>query len=853
MLVAVALWMTVAVNGDSGASLVPSGMPFVASVGAVVPGSPADVAGMRAGDTIDMRDVTDAERYRLENGLTAGRPVVLPIRRHGVRTTVRFTPWSLTRSTFWRDDGWDQVLSVVGELWGVIVAALILWRRRESNEAQLLASVLILENFGVAITPANFWMTPWPAFDAVAFVVGTTAEIVATVLLAAYAVYFGRPVSLQRRILTWAAYLFAALLSLVGAISVAGIWTGTMDTQSWEVAHVAAAIAANAGLPIITLLCVGFAIRESRGGERVRLAWASGSLAVGLIASIFFQLAQTFGAFVHAGTLLADVATFIVPLGLTYALLNRRLLDVGFVVNRAAVAAVLSACGIATFALIEWVLSTYVGQLGTTGVLIVNIIAAVVLGLFAPALYRIGGTAVERVLFGRQRRARDSAARIVSGLPYAESAATIAHALMRDLCAILEIPSGAVYRRDAGGRFERETTVGWDDAFISPDDVERIVLQLLANRSMLRLDAVHAIAFPLEARQELIGFAVYSMHADGIDIDPDERALLAEAARQASRGYDAIELASRVETAYRARMDAEAEARETLRRANARLERITEAQSRFVPTEFLNFLRRESIVDVELGDSTLQTMSVFFSDIRSFTTISEGMAPPEIFHFLNEYMRRVGPLIREHNGFIDKYIGDAVMGLFPESPGDALRAAVAVQRELRLFNVQLEREREPQISAGIGIHTGRLMLGTIGERGRMETTVIADAVNAASRLESATKTFGCSILISRQAYDALADPDAFLIRRLGLTHVKGKSNALEVFECFSGEPADAIERKSRHASAFAAALAAFEAGEIETARAAFATIAFADTTDGPARYYLERCEEIGSPSTRLSR
>jgi len=235
-------------------------------------------------------------------------------------------------------------------------------------------------------------------------------------------------------------------------------------------------------------------------------------------------------------------------------------------------------------------------------------------------------------------------------------------------------------------------------------------------------------------------------------------------------------------------------------------------------------------------------MTVFFSDIRSFTTISEGMAPPEIFSFLNEYMRRVGPLVREHNGFIDKYIGDAVMGLFPASASDALRAAVAVQRELRIFNVQLERERKPRIAVGIGIHTGQLMLGTIGERGRMETTVIADAVNAASRLESATKTFGASILISRQAYDALTDPQEFLLRRLGLAYVKGKSEALEVFECFSGDAPDVIERKSQHTAAFERALGAFEAGDFETASAAFTKIAFANVGDGPARHYLERCE-----------
>ncbi|MGC2404907.1 MAG: adenylate/guanylate cyclase domain-containing protein [Candidatus Cybelea sp.] len=107
----------------------------------------------------------------------------------------------------------------------------------------------------------------------------------------------------------------------------------------------------------------------------------------------------------------------------------------------------------------------------------------------------------------------------------------------------------------------------------------------------------------------------------------------------------------------------------------------------------------------------------------------------------NDYLHRVGPLIREHDGFIDKYIGDAIMGLFPGKADDALNAAIALQREIRVFNLHCEKDGKPTIAAGVGIHTGDLMLGTIGERGRMETTVIADAVNAASRLETATKTF----------------------------------------------------------------------------------------------------------------
>jgi hypothetical protein len=143
-----------------------------------------------------------------------------------------------------------------------------------------------------------------------------------------------------------------------------------------------------------------------------------------------------------------------------------------------------------------------------------------------------------------------------------------------------------------------------------------------------RGDAELIAGVPLYVRRQLAGFVLYSGHTNGTALDPDERALLADLCASAARGYDALELAARVEVSYQARVEAETAAKETLRRSNAALERLSEAQARFTPNEFLRYLGRESIVDVELGDSVLQTMTVLFSDIRSFTTLSEGMSPP---------------------------------------------------------------------------------------------------------------------------------------------------------------------------------------------------------------------------------
>ena len=101
--------------------------------------------------------------------------------------------------------------------------------------------------------------------------------------------------------------------------------------------------------------------------------------------------------------------------------------------------------------------------------------------------------------------------------------------------------------------------------------------------------------------------------------------------------------------------------------------RLTEAYQRFVPDQLLRNLDKDSILDVQLGDQVQKEMSIMFSDIRSFTSLSESMTPEENFKFVNSYLSKMGPLVREHNGYIDKYIGDAIMALFERSPEDAVR------------------------------------------------------------------------------------------------------------------------------------------------------------------------------------
>ncbi|MGC8764571.1 MAG: adenylate/guanylate cyclase domain-containing protein [Brevinematia bacterium] len=182
-------------------------------------------------------------------------------------------------------------------------------------------------------------------------------------------------------------------------------------------------------------------------------------------------------------------------------------------------------------------------------------------------------------------------------------------------------------------------------------------------------------------------------------------------------------------------------------------------------------------------------MTILFSDIRSFTSLSESMTPEENFKFINSYLKRVGPEIRNNNGFIDKYIGDAIMALFPQKVDDALNAAISISMRYKLieYNQHRKNSNYRPIDIGIGIHDRKLMLGTVGEEKRMEGTVISDAVNLASRLEGLTKLYGVGIIISNYSLERVENKEKYLYRFLDKVCVKGKSTPVEIYEIYNAD------------------------------------------------------------------
>ncbi len=283
---------------------------------------------------------------------------------------------------------------------------------------------------------------------------------------------------------------------------------------------------------------------------------------------------------------------------------------------------------------------------------------------------------------------------------------------------------------------------------------------------------------------------------------------------------------------------------EELSRSNQTLRETNVSFSRFVPTEFLSILSKSQIMDVKLGDHVLMEMGILFADIRSFATLSERMTPRENFLFINDYLGTVVPIILEHGGFVDKYIGDAVLALFPNSADAALAAAVAMQEGVHRFNEKRSARKEAPIAIGIGLHWGNLMLGVIGVENRLEGTVISDAVNLASRIESTTKEYGAPIIVSEEFLLQVKNKDAYSIRFLNTIQVKGRMLPVSIYEILNGENSEIQKLKQQAYPFYEEGWRLLCDGQVREAYAQFVLALEIYPEDKAAKFHLSCCTDF---------
>ncbi|MBF0350455.1 MAG: PilZ domain-containing protein [SAR324 cluster bacterium] len=266
---------------------------------------------------------------------------------------------------------------------------------------------------------------------------------------------------------------------------------------------------------------------------------------------------------------------------------------------------------------------------------------------------------------------------------------------------------------------------------------------------------------------------------------------------------------------------------------------MTQTFQRFVPQQFLQKIGSSLDNALEVK-SVEEKMTLIFSDIRSYTSISEKMNVEENFRFLNEYLSVMEPVITENRGFIDKFIGDGILALFDgtSSAEYALQAAIKMQRELNSFNQRVPFAQN--IRVGIGINTGVVKVGLVGTRNRMDSTVIGDPVNLAARLESLTKTYKADILISESTYQEI-NQEAYLIREVDRVKVHGRETPVTIYEVFDSNSPEIVEKKIKTLADLHTGIILYRERNFQEAKEIFQKCQSIYVEDYLTSEYIQRC------------
>jgi len=232
-------------------------------------------------------------------------------------------------------------------------------------------------------------------------------------------------------------------------------------------------------------------------------------------------------------------------------------------------------------------------------------------------------------------------------------------------------------------------------------------------------------------------------------------------------------------------------------------------------------------------------ITVFFSDIRGFTSISEKLSPEKLVHLVNEYLTEMTKIILENKGTVDKFIGDAIMAFWnapfleKDHPKLACQTAIAQIKELDKLKKSWKKRKLPEMDIGIGINTGDAVIGNLGSEDRFDYTAMGDAVNLSSRLEGLTKQYGVSILISESTYKKVKSD--FDFRELDKVKVKGKKITVKIYQLL-------VEPNDKLVEEFEKGLNLYYKKKFKEAKKHFEACPKIKKDDVPSRIFIERCE-----------
>lgn len=506
--------------------------PAVVLIDGVDAGGAAEHSGLRAGDFLHIRGLSPGDRYRLLTGVYPHETIPIVVTRNG--RTIALT-YRAGEKPVWR---WDTWVWCAASFWMLGFAFLIAWRRSDSVEARILCTLLALNPLSSGLLSGS-WLGPSPLADAFTAAIGCVLTWFWPALLATYALLFGRPVSLARRMLTALAYASAAAVALYELYRLAALWTGT---QAW----VAQTLGPDwnfwsGGIPyLLAVTCLCAAVTSAQGAERARVAWSTASLGIFcLMQAVMFVVPPLFSSGDQGTALVVayacvNVGSFLAPLGLTYALLNRRLLDIGFALNRVAVFSVVSLVIVGLFVLAEWGLGVWLERTNRTTGLFADAAVALVLGLSIRFVHARVEHVLDRVFFRKRHEDEQAIRRFARESAYVTDAATL---ISR---------AAAVLREHADASF---VDVALDDGAGRYGGVSENDPAILALRTWHRVVDLHATttelrgeyAFPMVARGRLIGALVLGAKRSQDSYAPDESQAVEELAHGMAGALDVLQ------------------------------------------------------------------------------------------------------------------------------------------------------------------------------------------------------------------------------------------------------------------------------------------------------------------------
>jgi class 3 adenylate cyclase len=372
------------------------------------------------------------------------------------------------------------------------------------------------------------------------------------------------------------------------------------------------------------------------------------------------------------------------------------------------------------------------------------------------------------------------------------------------------------------------------------DEVSQTVINHFSeeDRAFFELNPYKScLSLPLVVKKNVIGTIVFSNTKTVMKLDDEDRNKILRYVIQIANAIQNAQLFNDLKSTKLQLLETE------------KIASMTRAFERFVPKQFLDRLTK-SVEDVEVGMVQCSFITILFSDIRNFTNLSESMMPQDLLRFLNSYLSRMNQVIMSNNGFIDKFIGDAIMGIFDEQ-GDnhyneaylAVKTAIEMHQSLNGYNENRIKNGYLPVSIGIGIHSGPVVVGTVGSEDRLQTTVLGDTVNAAARLEGITKLYNANTVISQQTQQFIKTDPKMILRTLDYVQVKGKEEAMRIYEVINCDPPEIQELKSQIMLRYQTGLDNYYKREWDMATELFTECLSIFPDDAVCKLYLNRIAE----------